>query len=73
MVLQTGLLPRIGFLPSLASDQIHTRTSAADRTRPAAGKPLGFFREGTMNEQLLQIIIDIAIIVLRVFAAGMAD
>jgi len=44
-----------------------------DRTRPAAGKPLGFFREGTMNEQLLQIIIDIAIIVLRVFAAGMAD
>jgi len=26
-----------------------------------------------MNEQLLQIIIDIAILVLRVFAAGMAD
>jgi len=26
-----------------------------------------------MNEQLLQIIIEIAIIVLRVFAAGMAD
>jgi len=26
-----------------------------------------------MNEHLLQIIIDIAILVLRVFAAGMAD
>jgi len=26
-----------------------------------------------MNEQLLQIIIEIAIIVLRVFAAGLAD
>jgi len=26
-----------------------------------------------MNEHLLQVIIDIAIIVLRVFAAGMAD
>jgi hypothetical protein len=26
-----------------------------------------------MNEQLLQIIVDIAILVLRVFAAGMAD
>jgi len=26
-----------------------------------------------MNEQLLQIVIEIAIIILRVFAAGMAD
>jgi len=26
-----------------------------------------------MNEQLLQIVIEIAIIILRVFAAGLAD